>query len=92
MDYIQWSCFKSEIEMRVELPLALSTITSFEYPSLFPTPPTPLTMEHSEAVPTAYEASAWQKVIDATYGSNMRDLRGSVGKSHGQHELSVRTF
>lgn len=38
---LYWSCFKSEVELRVELPLAQSTIASFEYPSMFPTPPTP---------------------------------------------------
>lgn len=73
---IYWSCFKSEIEMRIELPLALSTISSFEYPSMFPTPPNPAASAHMDSLPTAYEASAWHKVIDATYGSNIRELTG----------------
>jgi hypothetical protein len=37
---LYWSCFKSEVEIRVELPLPQSAIAEFEYPTLFPTPPT----------------------------------------------------
>ncbi|CAG8934760.1 unnamed protein product [Penicillium salamii] len=37
---LYWSCFKSEVEIRVELPLPQSAIAEYEYPALFPTPPT----------------------------------------------------
>lgn len=37
---LYWSCFKSEVEIRVELPLPQSAIAEYEYPDLFPTPPT----------------------------------------------------
>lgn len=36
---LYWSCFKSECEMRVELPLPQSTIAEVNYPHLFPNPP-----------------------------------------------------
>jgi hypothetical protein len=38
---LYWSCFKSECEFRVELPLPQSEIADFEYPNLFPSPPSP---------------------------------------------------
>ncbi len=39
---LYWSCFKSESEFRVELPLPQSEVSTWEYPSLFPSPPSPL--------------------------------------------------
>jgi hypothetical protein len=38
---LYWSCFKSECEIRVELPLPQSAIADFEYPHMFPSPPSP---------------------------------------------------
>ncbi|KAF2154469.1 hypothetical protein K461DRAFT_312359 [Myriangium duriaei CBS 260.36] len=38
---LYWSCFKSESEFRVELPLAMSDIGVYPHPELFPIPPTP---------------------------------------------------
>ena len=38
---LYWSCFKSECEYRVELPLPQSDISLGEYPQLFPSPPSP---------------------------------------------------
>ena len=38
---LYWSCFKSECEFRVELPLPQSEIGSFQHPNLFPSPPSP---------------------------------------------------
>ncbi|GFF28349.1 transcriptional activator protein acu-15 [Aspergillus udagawae] len=38
---LYWSCFKSECEFRVELPLPQSELSHGEYPSLFPSPPSP---------------------------------------------------
>ncbi|KAJ6127872.1 hypothetical protein N7471_009089 [Penicillium samsonianum] len=35
---LYWSCFKSEVEIRVELPLPQSAIAEYEYPALFPRP------------------------------------------------------
>lgn len=45
---IYWSCFKSEAEFRVELPLPQSEIASYEFPNLFPSPPSPLPEEEHE--------------------------------------------
>jgi len=36
-----WSCFKSECEFRVELPLPQSEIASYAHPQMFPSPPSP---------------------------------------------------
>ncbi|CAI6096202.1 unnamed protein product [Clonostachys chloroleuca] len=41
---LYWSCFKSECEFRVELPLPQSEISLGEYPNLFPSPPSPVPM------------------------------------------------
>lgn len=46
-----WSCFKSECEFRVELPLPQSEIAQFEYPHLFPSPPSPVSSDtHEQAL------------------------------------------
>ncbi|KAK3109844.1 hypothetical protein LTR53_016470 [Teratosphaeriaceae sp. CCFEE 6253] len=36
-----WSCFKSEIEFRVELPLPQSELASYPFPQMFPSPRSP---------------------------------------------------
>lgn len=38
---LYWSCFKSEAEFRVELPLPQSEIADYDFPNLFPSPPSP---------------------------------------------------
>lgn len=38
---LYWSCFKSESEFRVELPLPQSEIASYHHPQMFPSPPSP---------------------------------------------------
>lgn len=38
---LYWSCFKTESEFRVELPLPQSEIASYDHPQMFPSPPTP---------------------------------------------------
>lgn len=43
---LYWSCFKSECEFRVELPLPQSEIGTWEYPALFPSPPSPIPVDH----------------------------------------------
>lgn len=49
---LYWSCFKSECEFRVELPLHQSEISLGEYPDLFPSPPSPVnTDSHGAAQP-----------------------------------------
>lgn len=50
---LYWSCFKSECEIRVELPLPQSGIASIEYPHLFPSPPSHSrnTLHSSEMLP-----------------------------------------
>lgn len=42
---LYWSCFKSEAEFRVELPLPQSEIATYDFPNLFPSPPSPILTE-----------------------------------------------
>ena len=48
---LYWSCFKSECEFRVELPLPQSELADFEYPHLFPSPPSPVATGTNGHVP-----------------------------------------
>lgn len=57
---IYWSCFKSEAEFRVELPLPQSEIASYEFPNLFPSPPSPLP---GEQVPTTVGTSTVERSL-----------------------------
>ncbi|KID76212.1 hypothetical protein MBR_04147, partial [Metarhizium brunneum ARSEF 3297] len=50
---LYWSCFKSECEFRVELPLQQSEISLGEYPDLFPSPPSPMTTDQQGAASSA---------------------------------------
>lgn len=40
-DTLYWSCFKSECEFRVELPLPQSEIATYHHSHMFPSPPSP---------------------------------------------------
>ncbi|KAF2486258.1 hypothetical protein BDY17DRAFT_321070 [Neohortaea acidophila] len=40
-----WSCFKSESEFRVELPLPQSELATYYHPQMFPSPPSPADVE-----------------------------------------------
>lgn len=44
---LYWSCFKSECEFRVELPLPQSELCLGEYPNLFPSPPSPVGLDQA---------------------------------------------
>ena len=56
---LYWSCFKSECEFRVELPLPQSEIGNFQHPNLFPSPPSPASpvMAGRNATPHSAELS-----------------------------------
>ncbi|KAL6240258.1 hypothetical protein RBB50_012824 [Rhinocladiella similis] len=67
---LYWSCFKSECEFRVELPLPQSEIGSFRHPNLFPSPPSPATpvmVEHNmspqSAVLSSYSGSDSRRTL-----------------------------
>ncbi|KAK5008985.1 hypothetical protein LTR28_003233 [Elasticomyces elasticus] len=50
---LYWSCFKSECEFRIELPLPQSEIAGCDFPDMFPSPPSP-----SVAEPTNRQVSS----------------------------------
>lgn len=52
---LYWSCFKSECEYRVELPLPQSEISLGAYPQLFPSPPSPAPADEDGVGMTAEE-------------------------------------
>ena len=68
---LYWSCFKSEIEFRVELNLPQSTIADLEHPDLFPSPPTP---EETDRL-TGQSPSSLHRFVDLNYGFGVRGLR-----------------
>ena len=58
---LYWSCFKSECEIRVELPLPQSSIADFEYPHMCPSPPSPpsnFAPEISQSLPCSRSATS----------------------------------
>lgn len=61
---LYWSCFKSECEFRVELPLQQSEVSLGEYPDLFPSPPSPATIEHQEVAQSASAYGESPLIID----------------------------
>ena len=70
---LYWSCFKSECEFRVELPLPQSEISLGEYPNLFPSPPSP--------VPHDFLMDAAQRQAGLGHGS---PTAGHIGLGQGQ--------
>jgi len=46
---LYWSCFKSEAEFRIELPLPQTEIAEYGFPNLFPSPPSPPAADHQPA-------------------------------------------
>ena len=79
-----WSCFKSESEFRVELPLPQSEIANYHHPHMFPSPPSPagLDPDHNSAVPQLVQ----QVSEDSTLGS-MPPLAKSISYSTEDFDL-----
>ena len=46
---LYWSCFKSEAEFRIELPLPQTEIAAYSFPNLFPSPPSPIVAGNKSA-------------------------------------------
>lgn len=62
---LYWSCFKSESEFRVELPLPQSELSNYQHPQLFPSPPSPAGIE----VDQVHERVNDVVSHDSTFGS-----------------------
>ena len=74
---LYWSCFKSECEFRVELPLPQSEIANFEYPNLFPSPPSPASPVAAAAKSTdstTSPSSSMHHFFDVQYGASLQVL------------------
>lgn len=81
-----WSCFKSEVEIRIELPLGQSTIADLEYPDMFPSPPTP-PPEGVSSDDGVFEP--WRHLVDSTYGMYVTGIHrhGSVSADSLPEEM-----
>ena len=66
-----WSCFKSESEFRVELPLPQTEIANYSHPQMFPSPPSPAGMEKNVegASPELEKTLSNESTVGATRGS-----------------------
>lgn len=68
---LYWSCFKSECEFRVELPLPQSEVATYHHPQLFPSPPLPARTQNG-GLPSAREdplsADATRDTHDKLHG------------------------
>lgn len=70
---LYWSCFKSESEFRIELPLPQSEVSTWEYPSLFPSPPSPLATDvvHSTHLDPASNEEVTHSVSESTAATEL---------------------
>lgn len=86
---LYWSCFKSESEFRVELPLPQSEIASYENPQMFPSPPSPAGADRDSGQVTPGRNLAGQ---GATKIPNVISaLQQDEGKSREDMELRRHT-
>lgn len=87
---LYWSCFKSESEFRIELPLPQSEIAAFEYPNMFPSPPSPATPPATD-VDENTSPSSMHHFFDVQYGASLQMLtRVDTTSSLGEEALEIR--
>ena len=87
---LYWSCFKSECEFRVELPLPQSEIANFEYPNMFPSPPSPASPVLVEPDSTT-SPSSMHNFFDQQYGASLSMLaRVDTASSITEEDLEIR--
>jgi hypothetical protein len=85
---LYWSCFKSECEVRVELPLPQSEIAEFEYPNLFPSPPSPAATDVS---PRTTSPSVLHQGDELDFGHMLGAPETSTESPHLQYDnLDIR--
>ena len=85
---LYWSCFKSECEFRVELPLPQSEISSFQHPNPFPSPPSPgspLLKAREEFSNSPLHASSTRHDSFTTTTSSQYNECGLLLKQHSKH-------
>lgn len=88
---LYWSCFKSECEFRVELPLPQSEIANFEYPNMFPSPPSPASPVITEAPDSTNTPSSMHNFFDMQYGASLSMLtRVETTSSMTEEDLEIR--
>ncbi|PVH85798.1 hypothetical protein DL98DRAFT_37513 [Cadophora sp. DSE1049] len=69
---LYWSCFKSECELRVQMPLPASGIADLHFPDLFPSPPW-VSSPTSEELEVEHTPSNWNR----TPGSHASSSRSA---------------
>jgi hypothetical protein len=88
---LYWSCFKSECEFRVELPLPQSEIANFEYPNMFPSPPSPASPLLTGAPDSITTPSSIHNFFDMQYGASVSMLsRVDTTSSITEEDLEIR--
>ena len=88
---LYWSCFKSECEFRVEIPLPQSEIANYEYPNMFPSPPSPASPAVTEATDGGTTPSSMHHFFDVQYGASLQMLtRIDTASSLTEEDLEIR--
>ena len=82
-----WSCFKSESEFRVELPLPQTEISNYTHPQMFPSPPSPAGLERSDnqAMPNPVKTLSNDSALGRMPGSIVMDTNGDEDFELRQH-------
>ncbi|KAK3721479.1 hypothetical protein LTR37_003035 [Vermiconidia calcicola] len=82
-----WSCFKSESEFRVELPLPQTEISNYTHPQMFPSPPSPAGLERSDnqAMPNLVKTLSNDSALGRMPGSIVMDTNGDEDFELRQH-------
>ena len=70
---LYWSCFKSEIEFRVELPLPQSPMADLERTDMFPSPPLPAPTRY---VSRTTSPASLHRFVNINYDVGVEDIRG----------------
>lgn len=69
---LYWSCFKSEAEFRVELPLPQSELASYVYPDLFPSPPSPIVADMESTPEESHPMASLSRIASNEQNEDIR--------------------
>jgi hypothetical protein len=89
---LYWSCFKSESEFRVELPLPQSEIAQYDYPNLFPSPPSPPSPTFAQDLrsPASLQHFVQSNFDDGFSGLTRFDTASTVAGEDAEHRQHAK--